>query len=159
MVFYGGNELEGHSLFFAVDLIFAHRPDRNTPMEETVRAFNHIIDTGKALYWGTSEWNPEEIADAWRIADKLNMIGPLMEQPEYSMLARDRVEKDYRLLYEWHGTGLTVWSPLKQGILTGKYNDGIPKDSRFKDKDANDEKFKKQIDTTRKLKVSHKHWF
>lgn len=114
-----------------VDLIYAHRPDRNTPIEETVRAFNHIINTGKAFYWGTSEWNPEEIAGAWRVADKLGLIGPLMEQPQYNMLARDRVEKDYALLYEHYGTGLTIFSPLKTGILTGKYNDGIPDDSRL----------------------------
>ena len=120
----------------SVDLIYAHRPDRNTPIEETVRAFNHLIDTGKAFYWGTSEWNPEEIAAAWRYADKLNLIGPLMEQPQYNMLSRDRVEKDYVLLYEHYGTGLTIFSPLKLGVLTGKYNDGIPDDSRFNKSDV-----------------------
>lgn len=114
-----------------VDLIYAHRPDRLTPMEETVRAFNHLIDQGKAFYWGTSEWNPEEIADAWRHADRLGLIGPVMEQPQYNMLARDRVEKDYMRLYENHGLGLTTWSPLRFGILTGKYDDGVPEDSRF----------------------------
>lgn len=111
--------------------MYAHRPDRNTPIEETVRAFNHLIDTGKAFYWGTSEWNAEEIASAWGCAQRLNLIGPLMEQPEYNMLNRSRVEKDYILLYEQFGTGLTIWSPLKMGILTGKYNDGIPEDSRL----------------------------
>lgn len=114
-----------------VDLVYAHRPDRQTPMEETVRAFNHLISQGKAFYWGTSEWNPEEIAEAWRYADRLGLIGPLMEQPQYSMLARDRVEKDYMLLYPNYGLGLTTWSPLRYGILTGKYNNGIPADSRF----------------------------
>jgi len=114
-----------------VDLLYAHRPDRSTPIEETVRAFNHLIDTGKCFYWGTSEWNPEEIAGAWRVADKLGLIGPLMEQPQYNMLARQRVEGDYQLLYENYGTGLTIFSPLKIGILTGKYNDGIPEDSRL----------------------------
>ncbi|MCJ1373837.1 hypothetical protein MMC20_005067 [Loxospora ochrophaea] len=114
-----------------VDLVYAHRPDRNTPIEETVRAFNHVINTGKAFYWGTSEWNADEIATAWRHADRLGMIGPAMEQPQYNMLARERVEKDYLLLYENYGTGLTIFSPLKIGILTGKYNDGIPQDSRL----------------------------
>jgi aryl-alcohol dehydrogenase-like predicted oxidoreductase len=114
-----------------VDLIYAHRPDRNTPIEETVRAFNHIINTGKAFYWGTSEWDADEIATAWRYADKLNLIGPVMEQPGYNMLNRNKVEKEFAHLYEQVGLGLTIFSPLKIGILTGKYNDGIPKDSRL----------------------------
>lgn len=96
-----------------------------------MRAFNHIIDTGKAFYWGTSEWNADEIATAWRYADKLGLIGPIMEQPQYNMLTRDKVEKEFEHLYEEIGLGLTVFSPLKVGILTGKYNDGIPKDSRL----------------------------
>jgi aryl-alcohol dehydrogenase-like predicted oxidoreductase len=114
-----------------VDLIYAHRPDRQTPMEETVRAFNHLISTGKALYWGTSEWNADEIAQAWRQADRLGLIGPIMEQPCYNMLEREKVEKEFAHLYREVGTGLTVFSPLKQGILSGKYKDGIPEDSRF----------------------------
>lgn len=114
-----------------VDLIFCHRPDRNTPVEETVRAMNHLINTGKAFYWGTSEWNSEEIAMAWACAEKLNLIGPVMEQPQYNMLARDKVEREFALLYENYGLGLTIFSPLKTGILTGKYNDGIPGDSRI----------------------------
>ena len=150
--------------FSSVDLVYAHRPDRNTPMEEIVRAFNHLINTGKAFYWGTSEWNPEEIANAWRVADKLNLIGPLMEQPQYNMLARERVEKDYVLLYEQFGLGLTIFSPLKIGILTGKYNDEIPSDSRLansKDnftkmmnKKVGDENWQKQIKQVKALKVS-----
>ena len=144
--------------------MYAHRPDRNTPIEETVRAFNHLIDTGKAFYWGTSEWNADEIATAWRFADKLNMIGPLMEQPQYNMLARERVEKDYVLLYEHYGTGLTIFSPLKIGILTGKYNDGIPEDSRLATSNDNftkmmnkrfgDENWQREIEQVKKLKVS-----
>lgn len=114
-----------------VDLIYAHRPDRHTPMEETVRAFNHLISSGKALYWGTSEWNADEIAQAWRQADRLGLVGPLMEQPAYNMLTRDKVELEFVHLYRDPGLGLTVFSPLKQGILSGKYRDGIPKDSRF----------------------------
>ncbi|MCJ1397217.1 hypothetical protein MMC11_000409 [Xylographa trunciseda] len=145
-----------------VDLIYAHRPDRDTPIEETVRAFNHIIDTGKAFYWGTSEWNADEIATAWGIANKLNMIGPVMEQPQYNMLARERVEKDYLSLYEHYGLGLTIFSPLKIGILTGKYNDGIPSDSRLATSDDNfvksmnskfgDEDWVKQLKIVKALK-------
>jgi aryl-alcohol dehydrogenase-like predicted oxidoreductase len=114
-----------------VDLLYAHRPDRQTPMEETVRAFNHVIEKGKALYWGTSEWNADEIASAWRVADRLGLIGPIMEQPAYNMLDREKVEKEYAHLYRETGLGLTVFSPMKQGILSGKYKDGVPKDSRF----------------------------
>jgi aryl-alcohol dehydrogenase-like predicted oxidoreductase len=100
-------------------------------VEETVRAFNHLIDTGKALYWGTSEWNADEIAQAWRYADKLGLIGPVMEQPRYNMLQNERVETEYHHLYREVGLGLTVFSPLRQGILSGKYRDGVPPDSRF----------------------------
>jgi aryl-alcohol dehydrogenase-like predicted oxidoreductase len=116
-----------------VDILYAHRPDRDTPMEETVRAFNYLIDTGKIFYWGTSEWTASEISDAWRIADKLGLIGPAVEQPQYNLLARERVEKEYRWLYEAHGLGLTVFSPLKGGVLTGKYNDTttLPAGSRL----------------------------
>jgi voltage-dependent potassium channel beta subunit len=145
-----------------VDLIYAHRPDRNTPIEETVRAFNHVIDQGKAFYWGTSEWSAAEIASAWRVADKLGLIGPLMEQPGYSMLNRAKVDGEFDFLYEEFGTGLTIFSPLKTGILTGKYNDGIPPDSRFsKNTDAfikvkagtyGDEGWQSDIDKVQKLK-------
>lgn len=96
-----------------VDLLYAHRPDRNTPMEETVRAFNHLIDTGKCFYWGTSEWQADEIERAHHVASRLGMIGPLMEQTQYNMLARERIEKEYALLYEVYGMGLTPFSPLK----------------------------------------------
>lgn len=116
-----------------VDVVFAHRPDRHTPMEEIVRGFDFLINSGKAFYWGTSEWTASEISDAWRIADKLGLIGPVCEQPQYNALHREKVEKEFRWIYEAHGTGLTVFSPLKQGILTGKYNKGkdIPEGSRF----------------------------
>lgn len=106
-----------------VDIVYAHRPDRDTPMEEVVRAFNFLLDQGKAFYWGTSEWSASEIAEAWRVADKLGLVGPVVEQPQYNLLARERVEKEYRWLYEAHGLGLTIFSPLKGGVLTGKYND------------------------------------
>lgn len=145
-----------------VDLIYAHRPDRNTPIEETVRAFNHIIDTGKAFYWGTSEWNADEIATAWRYADKLGLIGPIMEQPQYNLLAREKVEKEFEHLYEEIGLGLTIFSPLKIGILTGKYNEGIPKDSRLGSSDDpfvkmmnkrfGDDNWKQDIEKVVKLK-------
>ena len=114
-----------------VDLIFCHRPDLHTPIEETVRAMNHIINQGKAFYWGTSEWSSEEIRDAYRIARQEHLIPPLMEQPQYNMFHRERVEKEYGDLYEEIGLGTTIWSPLASGLLTGKYNDGIPEGSRL----------------------------
>lgn len=97
-----------------------------------MRAFNHLINIGKAFYWGTSEWSAAEIALAHACAQRLHLIGPLMEQPQYNMLSREKVESEFALLYEQsHGLGLTIFSPLKIGILTGKYNDGIPADSRL----------------------------
>ncbi len=113
-----------------VDLIFCHRPDLHTPVEETVRAMNHLIDQGKAFYWGTSEWSADRIRAAWAVARREHLIPPLMEQPEYNMFKRKRVEVEYAKLYEEIGLGTTIWSPLSSGILTGKYNDGIPADSR-----------------------------
>ncbi|MEK7439903.1 MAG: aldo/keto reductase [Chloroflexota bacterium] len=113
-----------------VDLIFCHRADPETPIEETVRAMHDIITQGKALYWGTSEWSADSILQAWHIADKYSLHKPQMEQPHYNMLHRDRVEKEYARLYKEIGLGATIWSPLASGLLTGKYNDGIPTDSR-----------------------------
>jgi len=113
-----------------VDLIFCHRPDRDTPIEETVRAMNHLIDHGKAFYWGTSEWSAEQISAAFHIARKEHLIPPTMEQPEYNMFRRERVEKEYLPLYKEMGLGTTTWSPLASGLLTGKYEKGIPKDTR-----------------------------
>ncbi|GJJ69389.1 hypothetical protein EMPS_01735 [Entomortierella parvispora] len=114
-----------------VDLLYAHRPDPDTPMEEIVRAFNHVINQGKAFYWGTSEWSAQQITEAHAVASRLNLIGPLMEQPQYNMFHRDRVEKEYLPLYKNFGMGTTTWSPLASGLLTGKYNDTIPSDSRL----------------------------
>jgi voltage-dependent potassium channel beta subunit len=114
-----------------VDLIFCHRPDIDTPMEETVRAMNQVISEGKAFYWGTSEWSAEQIRDAYGVARRERLIPPTMEQPEYNMFNRDRVEKEYAPLYRDIGLGTTTWSPLASGLLTGKYNDGIPDDSRL----------------------------
>jgi voltage-dependent potassium channel beta subunit len=114
-----------------VDLIFCHRPDKDTPIEETVRAMSHLIDKGKAFYWGTSEWSAEEIRDAFHIARRERLVPPTMEQPQYNMFHRDRVEREYRWLYEEFGLGTTVWSPLASGFLTGKYAHGIPEGSRL----------------------------
>ncbi|MBW2525541.1 MAG: aldo/keto reductase [Deltaproteobacteria bacterium] len=114
-----------------VDLIFCHRPDPHTPIEETVRAMNHVVDQGKAFYWGTSEWSAAEIMEAYHVARRERLIPPLMEQPQYNMLVRERVEVEYAPLYERTGLGTTIWSPLASGLLTGKYNDGIPEGSRL----------------------------
>jgi voltage-dependent potassium channel beta subunit len=113
-----------------VDLVFCHRPDPETPIEETVWAMSDMITQGKALYWGTSEWRADEIRAAWEIADRHHLHKPVMEQPQYNLFHRRRVEKEYRRLYEDIGLGTTVWSPLASGLLTGKYLDGVPEDSR-----------------------------
>lgn len=114
-----------------LDLYFCHRPDPETPVEETVWTMNTLINQGKILYWGTSEWPAETIQAAHEFAASQRLIGPLMEQPEYSLLKRQRVEEEYRPLYDSVGLGLTIYSPLASGILTGKYSNGIPRGSRF----------------------------
>jgi len=113
-----------------VDLLFCHRPDPNTPIEETVWAMSDIVSSGKALYWGTSEWSADEIRAAWDIADRRNLHKPVMEQPQYNLFETKKVEKEYARLYEDIGLGLTTWSPLASGLLSGKYVDGIPEGSR-----------------------------
>jgi len=113
-----------------VDLVFCHRPDPNTPIEETVRAMDIVIKQGKAFYWGTSEWSAAEIMRADTVARQYGLTPPTMEQPQYNMFVRDRFEKEYAPLYKELGYGTTIWSPLASGLLTGKYNDGIPTDSR-----------------------------
>jgi voltage-dependent potassium channel beta subunit len=113
-----------------VDLLFCHRPDKRTPIEETVRAMNHVINQGKAFYWGTSEWSSQEIMEAHLIARREHLIPPLMEQPEYNMFARERFEKEYERLYSEFGLGTTIFSPLASGLLTGKYNNGLPEGTR-----------------------------
>jgi voltage-dependent potassium channel beta subunit len=113
-----------------VDLVFCHRPDPETPIEETVWAMSDIIASGKALYWGTSEWPAADIRAAWEIAERHSLRKPVVEQPEYNLLHRTRVETEYARLYEDIGLGLTTWSPLASGLLTGKYLDGIPEGSR-----------------------------
>jgi voltage-dependent potassium channel beta subunit len=113
-----------------IDLVFCHRPDPETPIEETVWAMHDIIERGRALYWGTSEWNADDIRAAWEIADRRNLHKPVMEQPQYNLLHRKRVEKEYARLYEDIGLGLTTWSPLASGLLSGKYRNGVPAGSR-----------------------------
>jgi voltage-dependent potassium channel beta subunit len=113
-----------------VDLLYCHRADPNTPIEETVWAMSDIVASGKALYWGTSEWSADDIRAAWEIADHHHLHKPVVEQPQYNLFERRRVEHDYLRLYEDLGLGITVWSPLASGLLTGKYLDGIPVGSR-----------------------------
>lgn len=113
-----------------LDLYFCHRPDVQTPIEETVRAMNTLIEQGKVLYWGTSEWSAQQIMEAHSVARQYNLIPPTMEQPQYNMFCRERVEKEYIRLYEEIGLGTTIWSPLASGVLTGKYAKGIPANAR-----------------------------
>lgn len=114
-----------------VDLLFCHRPDPETPIEETVRAMDYVVRSGMAFYWGTSEWSREQIEEAHQIARDLHAVPPTMEQPEYNLFHRERVDEEYAPLYQKFGMGLTTWSPLDSGILTGKYNNGIPVGSRL----------------------------
>jgi voltage-dependent potassium channel beta subunit len=113
-----------------IDLVYCHRPDPHTPIEETVWAMSDMITRGKALYWGTSEWSAAEIRAAWEIADRHHLHKPVMEQPQYNLFHRHRVEQEYAPLYDDIGLGLTTWSPLASGLLTGKYKDGVPAGSR-----------------------------
>jgi len=134
-----------------LDMFFCHRPDKNTPIEETVWAMNHLIEQGKVFYWGTSEWSGVEIMEAHRIAEKFRLIGPTMEQSQYNLFERNKIENEFSEIYKNVGLGTTIWSPLAAGLLTGKYNDGIPKGSRFalegfdwlKDKWVADDRIKK----------------
>ncbi len=114
-----------------LDLFFCHRPDKSVPIEEVVWTMNILIQQGKILYWGTSEWSAAEIMEAHRAAAELKLIGPSVEQPQYNLFERTRMEKDYADIFRTVGMGTTIWSPLAAGLLTGKYNDGIPGDSRF----------------------------
>jgi voltage-dependent potassium channel beta subunit len=113
-----------------IDLIYCHRPDRETPIEETARAMQDIVASGRAIYWGVSEWSADEIRAAWSVCDKYGWHKPMMEQPEYNLLHRERVEQEYARLYEDIGLGTTTFSPLASGLLTGKYQNGIPQNSR-----------------------------
>lgn len=143
-----------------VDLIFCHRPDPDTPIEETVRAMSHLIDRGKAFYWGTSEWSADQIMEAWQVARREHLIPPTMEQPQYNMFHRQRVEREYARLYREIGLGTTIWSPLASGLLTGKYDGGIPEGTRAglaeyewlrKERFESDEA-RRQVEKVRKLR-------
>jgi voltage-dependent potassium channel beta subunit len=114
-----------------VDLAFCHRPDPDTPIDETVRAWDLLVRQGKVFYWGTSEWPADAILEAHKFATDHGLTPPVMEQPQYNMFVRDRVEQEYLPLYEKLGYGTTTWSPLASGVLSGKYNDGIPKGARL----------------------------
>ncbi len=114
-----------------LDLYFCHRPDKETPIEETVWTMHHLIEQGKILYWGTSEWSAQEIMEAHMVAKENHLIGPVMEQPQYNMLVRRKVESEYAQIYRTVGLGTTIWSPLASGFLTGKYAKGIPADTRL----------------------------
>ena len=148
-----------------LDLYFCHRPDKNVPIEEVVWAMNHLLQQGKVLYWGTSEWSAQEIMEAHLFARQNNLIGPTMEQPEYNLFQRHKVEVEFAQLYKTVGLGTTIWSPLAAGLLTGKYNNGIPEGSRLaiegfewlKDKqysEAKVEKIKKLLPLTEQLQCS-----
>ncbi len=114
-----------------LDLYFCHRPDIDTPIEETVRAMHNLITQGKVLYWGTSEWSAQQITEAHAVARAAGLTPPTMEQPQYNLFERQKVEADYAPIYDTYGLGTTIWSPLASGILTGKYNAAIPNDSRM----------------------------
>ena len=115
-----------------LDLFFCHRPDPETPIIETVYAMNDLLQQGKIMYWGTSEWSADEIKEAFICSEKYNLRGPTMEQPQYNILHRDKFEIEYKEIFEKYKIGTTIWSPLASGVLTGKYNDGIPSNTRFK---------------------------
>ena len=114
-----------------LDLYFCHRPDKSTPIEETVWSMHQLIMQGKILYWGTSEWSAQEIMEAHMVAKQYHLIGPVVEQPQYNLLHRQKFEVEYAQLYKTVGLGTTIWSPLASGLLTGKYNNGVPQDSRL----------------------------
>jgi voltage-dependent potassium channel beta subunit len=142
-----------------VDLLYCHRPDPNTPIEEIIRAMDYLIKSGCVFYWGTSEWSAEQIDSAYQIAKEINCIPPSMEQPEYNLFHRNRVEVEYSPLYKKYGLGITIWGPLAFGLLTGKYNEGIPHGSRLavepvwrsKDMDARIAKVKKLVPIAKEL--------
>jgi aryl-alcohol dehydrogenase-like predicted oxidoreductase len=121
-----------------VDVVFCHRPDYQTPLEETCRAMSWVVDNNKAFYWGTSDWPADRIAKAIEICERLNLQKPIVEQPQYNMLIRDQFEREYRRLFSENNYGTTIWSPLAGGILSGKYNDGVaPEGSRYDTRKTN----------------------
>jgi len=148
-----------------LDLFFCHRPDKKVPIEETVWTMNQLIQQGKILYWGTSEWSGVEIMEAHRAAEHYHLVGPVVEQPQYNLFERDKIEKEFLMIFKTVGLGTTIWSPLASGLLSGKYNNGIPEGSRFalqgfdwlKDRwmvDNKIEKVKKLATLARQLNVS-----
>jgi voltage-dependent potassium channel beta subunit len=148
-----------------IDLYFCHRPDKNVPVEEVVWTMNILIQQGKILYWGTSEWSGVEIMEAHSVAQRYGLIGPAMEQPQYNLFEREKLEKDYLQVFKNIGLGTTIWSPLASGLLTGKYNNGIPEDSRLglegfdwlKDRWVAEEKInkvKKLVDLANRIGIS-----
>lgn len=137
-----------------VDLLYCHRPDPNTPIDETVLAMDYLVRQGYALYWGTSEWSAEQIEAAFQTAEQLNCIKPTMEQPKYNLFFREHLEKDYLPLFSKYGLGTTIWSPLASGILSGKYNHGIPAESRLaKETWLVPDNFMQLIEKTRQLET------
>jgi voltage-dependent potassium channel beta subunit len=130
-----------------VDLLFCHRPDPNTPIEETVLAMDYLVRSGQTLYWGTSEWSAEQITQAIEFAHSYHAIAPVMEQPQYNLFVRDRFEKEYAPVFKKYGYGTTIWSPLASGLLSGKYNKGIPADSRL----GREEWIRKELDKNKLL--------
>ena len=114
-----------------LDLYFCHRPDKKTPIEEVVWTMHNLIQQGKILYWGTSEWSGVEIMEAHRVANQYGLMGPSVEQPQYNLLERNKIENEFLMVFKTVGLGTTIWSPLASGLLSGKYNNGIPEDSRF----------------------------
>lgn len=135
-----------------VDLLFCHRPDPETPIEETVLAMDYLVRGGYAFYWGTSEWSAMQIEAAYEVAEKLGCIKPTMEQPKYNIFFRDHLEKDYLPIFKKYGMGTTIWSPLASGILSGKYQNGVPDDSRLaKEAWLIPSNFKEQVAKTQKL--------
>jgi voltage-dependent potassium channel beta subunit len=137
-----------------VDLLYCHRPDPNTPIEETVLAMDYLVRNGYVFYWGTSEWSEAQIEEAFKTAEQLNCIKPTMEQPKYNIFFRDHLEKDYLPLFKKYNLGTTIWSPLASGILSGKYNQGVPRESRLaKETWLVPENFMQLIEKTKKLEA------
>lgn len=142
-----------------LDLYYCHRPDPEVPVEETARAMHDLITQGKVLYWGTSEWGGDRLAEAFAVCDKLNLHRPIVEQPQYNLFHRSRVEKEYAPFYRSPGLGTTVWSPLATGLLTGKYNDGVPAQSRLdtpgmewlRDRLTSDPRFPAKLEAVKQL--------
>ncbi|MBX3748556.1 MAG: aldo/keto reductase [Opitutaceae bacterium] len=142
-----------------LDLYYCHRPDPEVPVEETARAMHDLITQGKVLYWGTSEWSGDRLAEAFAVCDKLNLHRPIVEQPQYNLFHRSRVEKEYAPFYRSPGLGTTVWSPLATGLLTGKYNDGVPAQSRLdtpgmewlRDRLTSDPRFAAKLEAVKQL--------